>query len=71
MENAAEVLRNFYPAVVQRDLTAARAFLADEMVFEGLFVTYRGAVAGLLMLFDDFVEHGIGIVVKALHVRAR
>ena len=42
MENAGEVLRNFYAAIV-RDLTAARACLADDTVFEGLFETYRSA----------------------------
>ena len=56
MENAGEVLRNFYAAVVKRDLTAARACLADDMVFEGLFETYRSAdeymktFAGLLQI---------------------
>ena len=56
MENAGEVLRNFYAAVVKRDLAAARACLADDMVFEGLFETYRSAneymktFAGLLQI---------------------
>jgi ketosteroid isomerase-like protein len=56
MENAGEVLRNFYAAVVKRDLAAARACLADDMVFEGLFQTYRSAdeymktFAGLLQI---------------------
>jgi ketosteroid isomerase-like protein len=43
MENAGEVLRNFYAAVVKRDLTAVRACPADDMVFEGLFEAYRSA----------------------------
>jgi hypothetical protein len=56
MENAGEVLRNFYAAVVKRDLAAARACLADDMVFGGLFQTYRSAdeymktFAGLLQI---------------------
>jgi ketosteroid isomerase-like protein len=56
MENAGEVLRNFYAAVLKRDLAAARACLADDMVFEGLFQTYRSAdeymktFAGLLQI---------------------
>ena len=56
MENAGEVLRKFYAAVVKRDLTVARACLADDMVFEGLFDTYRSAdeymktFAGLLQI---------------------
>jgi ketosteroid isomerase-like protein len=56
MENAGEVLTKFYGAVVKRDLAAARACLADDMVFEGLFQTYRSAdeymktFAGLLQV---------------------
>ena len=56
MENAGEVLRKFYASVVKRDLTVARAWLADDMVFEGLFDTYRSAdeymktLAGLLQI---------------------
>ncbi len=58
MENAGEVLRNFYAAVAKRDLMAARACLADDMVFEGLFQTYRSAdeymktFAGLLQITE-------------------
>src|SRR5689334_7732471 len=43
MENGGEVLRRFYEAAVKRDFTTARACLADDLVFEGLFETYRGA----------------------------
>ena len=56
MQNEGEVLRRFYKAAVKRDLAAARACLADDMVFEGLFETYRGAdnymktFAGLLSI---------------------
>jgi ketosteroid isomerase-like protein len=56
MGNAGEVLKNFYAAVVKRDLASARACLADDMVFEGLFQTYRSAdeymktFAGLLQI---------------------
>jgi ketosteroid isomerase-like protein len=56
MENAGEVLRKFYAAIVKRDLTAARASLADNMVFKGLFETYTSAdeymraFAGLLQI---------------------
>lgn len=56
MENAGDVLRKFYAAAVQRDLATARACLADDMVFEGLFETYSGAeqymktFAGLLQI---------------------
>ena len=56
MENSGDVVRRFYSAAVQRDLVAARACLADDMIFEGLFETYRGAdnymktFAGLLQI---------------------
>lgn len=49
-----ETLKKFYDAVVQRDLAKARTYLADDLVFVGLFETYRGAdeylkaLAGLL-----------------------
>ena len=56
MEKAGDVIRKFYAAAVQRDLATARACLADDMVFEGLFETYRSAeqymrtFAGLLQI---------------------
>jgi uncharacterized protein (TIGR02246 family) len=45
MGGAGDILRRFYEAVVAKDLGAARALLADDLVFEGLFETYRGADA--------------------------
>ena len=54
MQSAGEVARQFYQAVVKRDLTAARTFLADDLEFVGLFETYHGpqeyltALTGLL-----------------------
>ena len=56
MENAGQVLRKFYDAVLRRALAAARACLADDMIFEGLFETYPSAdqymktFAGLLQI---------------------
>lgn len=56
MENAGQVLRRFYDAVTRRDLAGARACLADDMLFEGLFETYPDAdtymktFAGLLQI---------------------
>jgi quinol monooxygenase YgiN len=38
-----EILKKFYDAVTKRDLAAARAYLADDLVFVGLFQTYRSA----------------------------
>jgi quinol monooxygenase YgiN/ketosteroid isomerase-like protein len=39
----AEILRKFYDAVVKKDLASARTYLADDLVFVGLFQTYRSA----------------------------
>jgi hypothetical protein len=50
MTNAGDVLRRFYAAVGGRDLAAARGFLHDDLVFVGLFETYRGADAYLAAL---------------------
>jgi hypothetical protein len=40
---AKTVLQDFYTAVVARDFARARTYLADDLVFEGLFETYRSA----------------------------
>lgn len=54
MKSAGEVAKQFYQAVVKRDLTTARTFLADDLEFVGLFETYHGpaeylaALTGLL-----------------------
>jgi len=45
MEDAGSVLRGYYDAVRQRDMRKARGYLADDMVFEGLFETYPNADA--------------------------
>lgn len=45
MENSGTVLREFYRAVVARDMKKARGYLADDMVFVGLFETYPNADA--------------------------
>jgi ketosteroid isomerase-like protein len=45
MSDAGTVLRQFYTAVQRRDMQAARALLADDMVFVGLFETYPNADA--------------------------
>ena len=56
MSNAGEVVKRFYQAVQKKDLTAARALLGDDLLFIGLFETYRGpasyleALQGLLAI---------------------
>lgn len=43
MSKAGDVLKNFYTAVINRDLTQARRYLKDDLAFVGLFETYRSA----------------------------
>ncbi|HET6149232.1 MAG TPA: nuclear transport factor 2 family protein [Polyangia bacterium] len=45
MSNAGSTLKAFYDAVLQRDMPRARTYLADDMVFVGLFETYASADA--------------------------
>jgi quinol monooxygenase YgiN len=61
----AETLRKFYEAVVKRDLGEARTYLADDLVFAGLFETYRSAdqylkaLTGLLQVTVRLEVRGI------------
>ncbi len=43
MPNAGEILKKFYAAVAKKDITAARAYLNDDLLFLGLFETYHNA----------------------------
>ena len=43
MSNAGTILKNFYDAVIKRDIATARTFLNDDLLFVGLFETYRSA----------------------------
>jgi hypothetical protein len=43
MSNTGEILKNFYDAVIKRDMATARTFLNDDLVFVGLFETYPNA----------------------------
>ena len=59
MQSNGDILKKFYADVVRRDLAAARGYLADDLVFVGLFATYRGA--------DEYIAALTGL----LQVRAR
>jgi hypothetical protein len=58
MPSTADILKTFYAAVVKRELVAARRYLNDDLVFVGLFETYRSAdeymaaLTGLLALTE-------------------
>ncbi len=43
MPKAGEILKEFYAAVVKRDIAAARSYLNDDLLFLGLFETYHNA----------------------------
>ena len=47
MANAGEVVRQFYEAAKRKDMAACRSFLADDLVFVGLFETYSNPTAYL------------------------
>jgi len=56
MATTGQVVKDFYTAVVNRDPASARKFLADDLVFVGLFETYNNpneylkALTGLLQV---------------------
>jgi ketosteroid isomerase-like protein len=50
MQSAGDILRHFYLAVEKKDIAAARAYLADDLIFFGLFETYRSADAYIAAL---------------------
>ncbi len=43
MEDTGDILKRFYDAIVKRDLVTARKYLADDLLFIGLFETYHSA----------------------------
>ncbi len=50
MPSAGDVIRDFYAAVVKRELGTARGYLRDDLVFVGLFETYPSADAYIAAL---------------------
>ncbi len=43
MPNAGDILGKLYDAIQRRDIAGARRYLHDDLVFVGLFETYRSA----------------------------
>lgn len=41
MANSGEILKNFYAAVVKKDIVSARSYLDKDLLFVGLFETYH------------------------------
>ncbi len=61
-----EVIKKFYNAVIKRDITTARTFLADDLLFLGLFETYRSAdeyLAALTMLLQITVRLDVKTII--------
>jgi limonene-1,2-epoxide hydrolase len=59
MGDSGAILRNFYAAVVKKDVATARKYLDDGLEFIGLFKTYHGAdeyIAALAMLLSVTVR---------------
>jgi len=50
MQNAGEILKNFYVAVAKKDIATARKYLNDDLIFVGLFETYPNADAYIAAL---------------------
>jgi hypothetical protein len=65
MPKAVTVLEQFYNAVQRRDMQAARGFLADDMVFVGLFETYPNADA-YIATFTQLMQIVVRLEVKAI-----
>ena len=68
MQNAGTILRQFYDAVTQRDMAKARSYLADDMVFAGLFETYPNAdsyIATLTQLMQIVTRLDVKIIIGA------
>jgi ketosteroid isomerase-like protein len=65
MENAGTILRKYYQAVQRRDMQAARALLADDMEFVGLFETYPNADA-YIATFTRLMKIVTRLEVKAI-----
>jgi SnoaL-like protein len=65
MSEAARGLEQYYGAVQRRDMKAARAFLADDMVFVGLFETYPSADA-YIATFTQLMQIVVRLDVKTI-----
>lgn len=65
MVNAEEALTKFYTAAVKRDLALARSFLADDLIFVGLFKTYHSAEE-YLRAFTGLLQVTVRLDVKKI-----
>jgi hypothetical protein len=63
MAAAGNIVKKFYEAAVARDLATARTHLADDLVFVGLFETYRGA--------DDYMNAFTGLLQVTIRLQVK
>jgi len=66
MQTAGTVLKNFYDAVIKKDIPAARTFLSDDLIFVGLFETYPNAdtyIAALTGLLQITVKLDVKTII--------
>jgi hypothetical protein len=66
MLNTKEIIKKFYDAVIKRDIAAARTYLASDLLFLGLFETYRNAdeyIAALTMLLQITVKLDVKTII--------
>ena len=62
---AREVLRQFYSAAMASDFATARTYLHDDLVFVGLFETYRCA-EDYIAAFTRLLQVAVRLNVKAI-----
>ena len=65
MPSAGEVVRRFYEAAQRKDVEACRTYLADSLVFVGLFETYHGPDA-YLRAFEGLLGITVRLDVKTV-----
>jgi ketosteroid isomerase-like protein len=65
MDTAAIILKEFYDAIVNRDMAKARSYLADDMVYHGIFKTLPSADA-YMAVFHSFMEFTTRLDVKLI-----
>lgn len=65
MEPAGIILKEFYAAIVSRDLARARSYLADDMVYQGIFKDLPNADA-YIAVFQSFLEFTARLEVKVI-----
>ncbi|HEY3739499.1 MAG TPA: nuclear transport factor 2 family protein [Bryobacteraceae bacterium] len=60
METAGNIVREFYAAIVNRDMAKARSYLADDMVYHGIFKMLPSAVFQSFMGFTTRLDGQAG-----------